>query len=339
MSPSDTLKGCKVLVTGADGFIGSHLVEELVTAGVEVTALALYDSFDRHGWLDELEATVLDAVRLKRGDVRDAALMRRLADGQDVVFHLAALISIPYSYDAAQSFVDVNVKGTLNLLEVARSGGIGRLVHTSTSEVYGTAISTPIAEDHPLQGQSPYAASKVGADKMVEAYVRSFDLPAVILRPFNTYGPRQSERAVIPTVIRQALDPTVRKIRVGSLTPKRDFSFVTDTVRAFLAVGAAPGLDYGTAYNSGTGHWVTICDIVEQVKKLTGCNKAVQTEPERQRPDQSEVMELLADSSRLTAATGWRAEISLSDGLERTITWWRERLASGRVRPRADYSF
>ena len=208
----------RVVVTGADGFIGSHLCEALVHAGAEVKALSLYNSFGTNGWLDSLAPEISDAIEVVRGDIRDPSIVKALIEGASQVFHLAALIGIPYSYVAVQSYIDVNVTGTTNLLEAARAAGVARVVHTSTSEVYGTAQFTPITEDHPLQGQSPYAATKIGADKMAEAFARSFDLPVVILRPFNTYGPRQSERAVIPTVIRQALDPSCEEIRIGDRT-------------------------------------------------------------------------------------------------------------------------
>ncbi len=229
--------GLNVLVTGADGFIGSHLTETLTSNGAKVTALALYNSFDSHGWLDDLPRAARSKLRLVRGDVCDSAFVHRLMKRQDIVFHLAALIAIPHSYVAAQSYVDTNVLGTLNVLEAARENDVLRVVHTSTSEVYGTALTTPITESHPLQGQSPYSASKIGADMMAEAFARSFDLRVAILRPFNTFGPRQSERAVIPTILRQALDPHCRAIMIGDTTPVRDFTFVEDTAAAFLAVG------------------------------------------------------------------------------------------------------
>jgi UDP-glucose 4-epimerase len=326
-----------VLVTGGDGFIGSQLVECLAASGARVTALAFYNSFDSVGWLDELPAGLRRRVRIVRGDIRDAAFVRRLVEGQSIVFHLAALIAIPHSYTAPSSFVDTNVIGTLNLLEAARDHGVERFVHTSTSEVYGTARVTPIAEDHPYQAQSPYAASKLGADFMVEAFVRSFEVPVVILRPFNTYGPRQSERAIIPTIIRQALDPECRTISVGDLSPRRDFTFVGDTVEAFLALGTLRDPEYGQPYNAGTGRSVAIADVLDIVRRLTGCDKPVETDPSRCRPANSEVGLLLADPSRLAAKTGWRAEVLLEQGLSRTVAWWRERLGAGRVRPYVGY--
>jgi UDP-glucose 4-epimerase len=330
-------RGKRVLVTGADGFIGSHLVEALVAEGAEVTALALYNAFGSQGWLDTVDDEVHEAVTIERGDVRDAGFMARLVEGHETVFHLAALIAIPYSYAAPQSYVDVNVTGTLNVLEAARRAGVGRVIHTSTSEVYGTALRTPIGEDHPLQGQSPYAASKIGADKMAEAFARSFDLPVVVLRPFNTFGPRQSERAVIPTVIRQALDPSCPAIRVGDLTPRRDFNYVGDTVDAFLKAGSASTLEYGVAYNSGSGRTVAIGEVVETVVAATGCNKPIESEAARFRPEKSEVRELLADAGRFSAATGWRPQVGLAEGIERTVEWWRSRVTSGAIRRDAGY--
>ncbi|GGH15608.1 NAD-dependent dehydratase [Alsobacter metallidurans] len=330
-------QGRRVVVTGADGFIGSHVVEALVAEGADVTALALYNAFDSHGWLDDLAPDVRAKVKLVRGDVRDGGFMMRLLAGQEVCFHLAALIAIPYSYDAPQSYVATNVQGTLNVLEAARAHGLARVVHTSTSEVYGTAQTEPMDETHPLQGQSPYSASKIGADMMAEAYARSFELPVVTLRPFNTFGPRQSERAVIASTIRQILDPACEAIRLGDLSPRRDFTFVTDTAEAFLAVGLADGLQFGSAYNGGTGRAVTIGQLVETLQRVTGSNKPIQSEAARMRPAGSEVRALLADHARLTAATGWAPKLSLEDGLASTVAWWRGRLSGGRARSATDY--
>jgi UDP-glucose 4-epimerase len=325
--------GLKVLVTGADGFIGSHLTEKLVRHGAEVTALSLYNSFDQYGWLDDLSDAVRAKLCLVRGDIRDSAFVRRIVQGQQLVFHLAALIAIPHSYAAAQSYVETNVLGTLNLLEAARESGVLRLIHTSTSEVYGTAMTMPITEAHPLQGQSPYSASKIGADMMAEAFARSFELPVAILRPFNTFGPRQSERAIIPTIIRQAVDPTCSAILIGDATPIRDFTFVEDTAEAFLAIGSAPEIEFGRPYNAGSGKGVTISEVVEFVIHLTNCNKPCMTgDLQRMRPPASEVRALLADSSRLRADTGWKATVDLREGLKRTIAWWRARLADGLMR-------
>jgi UDP-glucose 4-epimerase len=314
----------RVLVTGADGFIGSHLTEALVAAGAEVTALAQYNAFDHHGWLDELDAGVRTAVRLVRADVRDGAAMARLVEGQDYVFHLAALISVPHSYDAPASHVATNAVGTLNLLEAVRRSKVTRLIHTSTSEVYGTARTRPISEDHPLTAQSPYAASKIAADKLVEAYHLSYGLPAVTIRPFNAYGPRQSERALIATAIRQSIDDTAA-IDLGRLEPERDFTYVSDTVEAFLAVAALDAAHCGAVFNVGSGVAQTIGRCVELIVELTGCDKPIRPDPARERPADSEVMALIADASRLRAATGWRPKVELTTGLRRTIDWWRSR--------------
>jgi nucleoside-diphosphate-sugar epimerase len=273
-----------------------------------------------------------------RGDVRDAALVRGITARQDVIFHLAALIAVPHSYVAAQSYIDTNVGGTLNVLEAAREHDVGRVVHTSTSEVYGTAITVPISEAHPLHAQSPYSASKIGADMLATSFARSHDLPVVILRPFNTFGPRQSERAVIPTIMRQALDPEVAAIHVGDVTPIRDFTFVEDTAAAFLAIGAGTKIEFGVPYNAGTGRGVSVGDVIALVRKLAQCDKPLEQDKGRLRPPRSEVHELLADWSRLSTATGWRPKTELSDGLERTLAWWRGRLAGGQVRQEKGYA-
>lgn len=313
-------KGKNVLVTGADGFIGSHLTSALVRAGASVTALCQYNSFGSTGWLDDLPDGIRSELTIMSGDVRDPHFVRLLAAGKDVVFHLAALIAIPYSYVAPQSYVDTNITGTLNILEACRVGDVGRMIHTSTSEVYGTALFTPITEEHPLQGQSPYSASKIAADHMVEAYYRSFDIPAVIMRPFNTYGPRQSERAVIPTVIRQALDPSCEAIKLGDLGPVRDFNYVEDIAGAFLSVGVAEKLEMGTAYNAGTGIAMTIGDMVERVSEIVGGNKPIVTEDARKRPPKSEVFALLAGADRFRDATGWRPVHSLKTVCQKRST-------------------
>ncbi len=330
--------GRNVLVTGADGFIGSHLVERLVEEDANVTALCLYNSFDSLGWIDRLPPATRAQMNVIRGDVRDAALMRRLISRQDTVFHLAALIAIPHSYVAAQSYVDTNILGTLNVLEAAREYDVRRVVCTSTSEVYGTAITVPIAETHPLQGQSPYSASKIGADMLAESFARSHDLPVVILRPFNTFGPRQSERAVIPTILRQAIDPAVDSIRVGDLTPIRDFTYVKDTVAAFIAAGSSGSISFGVPYNAGSGAAVTVKQVVDLVRKLTDCAKPVVQEVGRLRPPKSEVKELLADFSRFNKATGWKPQVEFTEGMKQTVTWWRSQFQEGRVRQEVNYA-
>jgi len=329
--------GTKVLVTGADGFIGSHLTEALVGAGADVTALAQYNSFDSFGWLDDLPDSTRRKLNLVRGDVRDAAFVDRLVSRHTIVFHLAALIAIPYSYLAAQSYVETNVLGTLHVLEAARQHGTERVVSTSTSEVYGTAIKMPIDESHPLQGQSPYSASKIAADMMAEAFARSFGVPVVTLRPFNTFGPRQSERAIIGAIIRQALDPSCSAIMVGDATTVRDLTFVTDTAAAFMAAGIAEDIEFGQAYNAGSQRAIKISDLIDIILELTSSHKPVVQEEKRLRPTNSEVRALLADSTRFVHATGWSPQVTLQEGLKRTVDWWRARLSASQVRREKDY--
>jgi UDP-glucose 4-epimerase len=310
-------------VTGADGFIGSHLVEALVRRGDPVRALALYNSAGSWGWLDALDPEVLAEVDVVLGDVRDPEHMARFCDGVDTLFHLAALIAIPYSYAAPRSYLETNAGGTLNVLEAVRRRGVRRMVHTSTSEVFGTARRVPIDEEHPLQGQSPYSASKIAADKFVESYVCSFELPVVTLRPFNTYGPRQSARAVIPTVISQ-IAAGRREIRLGALDPTRDFNFVADTVGAFLAVGEAEDKVVGQEFNAGSGREISIGDTVRTIAEVMGVEVEVRAEDERLRPAGSEVMRLLADRSKLHTATGWEPQHTLEQGLAVTATWFAD---------------
>ena len=329
--------GVKVLVTGADGFIGSHLTEALVSAGADVTALAQYNSFDSHGWLDDLPEPTRRNLNIVRGDIRDAAFVGRLVPGHEIVFHLAALIAIPYSYLAPQSYVETNVLGTLNVLEAARQHGTERIVHTSTSEVYGTAIKVPIDESHPLQGQSPYSASKIAADMMAEAFARSFGVPVVTLRPFNTFGPRQSERAIVAAIIRQALDPSCQAIMVGDATTVRDLTFVTDTAAAFMAAGLAADVEYGHAYNAGSQRAIMIGDLIDVILELTSSHKPVLQDEKRLRPTNSEVRALLADCTRFVRATGWSPQVPLQKGLERTVDWWRDRFSSKQVRRQRDF--
>jgi len=331
------LSEARVVVTGADGFIGSRLVEELVRRGALVRALAQYNSMDSHGWLDDLEAPVRNSIELVRGDIRDAAQMISLCHDRQYVFHLAALISIPFSYDAPSAYIQTNVQGTANVLDAALRGGAQKIVHTSTSEVYGTAITAPISEDHPMQGQSPYSASKIGADMMATAFHGAFDCPVTTLRPFNTYGPRQSERAVLPTIVRQVIDDDCAEITLGDLSPKRDFCFIDDTVAAFLAVASTgPDAD-GTVFNAGTGRMVTIGDAVQAVRDITGSKKPVTEDPQRLRPEKSEVMALQADYSKLKTLTGWEPQYTLEQGLVRVVDWWRAR--AGDRRKDANYIY
>jgi NAD dependent epimerase/dehydratase len=328
--------GASVLVTGADGFIGSHLTEALVQGGAKVTALALYNSFDSFGWLDDLSDEIRIKIKLVRGDVRDSALVSRIVQGQDIVFHLAALIAIPYSYAAPQAYVETNVLGTLNILEAARRHGTPRVIHTSTSEVYGTALTMPIDETHRLQGQSPYSASKIGADMMAEAFARSFGLPVVILRPFNTYGPRQSERAIVPALLRQILDARCASVLVGDMTTVRDLTFVKDTVAAFMAAGSATDIEYGCAYNAGSQRSIKMSELVDLALQLTCCRKPVRRDDARLRPPNSEVRALLADARHFQQITGWKPHVPLQEGLQLTIAWWQARLSGGAVRRHED---
>ncbi len=313
-----------VAVTGAEGFIGSHLVEALVASGHRVRAMAQYNSFSSFGWLETLPEEVTERVDVVLGDVRDAGSVRSLLDGTEAVYHLAALIAIPYSYRAPHSYVDTNVTGTLNVLEAVRQLEIPRLVHTSTSETYGTAQTVPITEDHPINTQSPYAASKAGGDRLADSYHASFGTPVVTLRPFNTFGPRQSMRAVIPTVIGQVAAGE-RTITLGDLRPTRDFSYVKDTVAAFLAVGTAPAeAVVGRTFNAGTGGEISVGDLVALIGKLMDADLEVRQDPERVRPATSEVMRLVCDATRLREATGWAPAHSLEDGLAATIAFFRD---------------
>lgn len=316
--------GRKVLVTGADGFIGSHLVEALVNAGASTRAFCLYNSNGSLGWLDQSEPRVRNAIDIRLGDIRDARFVEESCSGVEFVFHLAALIAIPYSYLAPESFVDTNVKGTMNVLEGVRRAGCRRMVHTSTSEVYGTPDRLPISEHHPLKGQSPYSASKIGADKMCEAYFSSFATPVVTLRPFNTYGPRQSARAVIPTILSQLLSGRTQ-IRLGNLAPKRDLTYVSDTVQGFLAAAAVEEIE-GETIQLGTGRTESIADVFDAACRVCGVNAAVEVSPERFRPERSEVMILQSDPSRARHVLGWEARFSLEEGLARTAEWVRQSL-------------
>ncbi|MEU1814687.1 GDP-mannose 4,6-dehydratase [Streptomyces roseifaciens] len=321
-----------VAVTGAEGFIGSHLVEALVAAGHRVRAMVQYNSFSSYGWLETLPGEVMDNVEVVLGDVRDPGSVHGLVTGTEAVYHLAALIAIPYSYRAPHSYVETNVTGTLNVLEAVRHLGIPRLVHTSTSETYGTAQTVPISEDHPINTQSPYAASKAGGDRLADSYHASFDVPVVTLRPFNTFGPRQSMRAVIPTVIGQVAAGE-RTITLGDLRPTRDFSYVKDTVAAFLAVGTAPAADVvGHTFNSGTGEEISVGDLVSLIGKIMDTELEVRADQERIRPAASEVMRLVCDAGRLRAATGWAPAHTLEQGLAQTVAFFRDPLNLGRYK-------
>jgi NAD dependent epimerase/dehydratase len=309
----------RVLVTGGGGFIGSHLVERLVQLGAQTRALVRYNSAGSWGWLDHSEAR--DDVEVILGDLRDQDSLERAVGGSDVVFHLAALIAIPYSYHAPMSYVRTNVEGTLNVLQSAMRNDVSLVVHTSTSEVYGTAKSIPITEDHPLQGQSPYSASKIGADKIAESFFLSFGLPLVTIRPFNTYGPRQSARAVIPTIVSQALAEPA--IRLGNLEPTRDLNYVADTVEGFIKAAERPQA-VGQVINLGTGREISIGDVASTILRMLGKDLPILTDNERVRPDNSEVDRLCADNNRAREILGWDPRHSLEDGLGRTIEWIKE---------------
>ncbi len=314
-------EGKRVLVTGAAGFIGSHLTEALAGSGAIVRALDLYNAKNDWGNLNFLPPEMLDSIEVVLSDVRDPFAVRLAVRGQEIVFHLAALIGIPYSYVAPQSYVETNVTGTLNVLEACRSEGVEHIVHTSTSETYGTARYTPIDEEHPLQGQSPYSASKIGADKLAESYFLSFGLPVSTIRPFNTFGPRQSARAIIPTVISQGL--VSDKLRIGSLSPRRDLNYVDDTVRGFMAVAAHPEMA-GQVVNIGFGEDISIGELVDLIGNILGKSFSVETDQQRVRPEASEVMQLIACNKRARDLVGWEPQTSLTDGLSRTVAWIRE---------------
>ena len=317
-----TLAGRKVLVTGADGFIGSHLVERLVELGAEVRALCLYTSRGTHGWLDEVPAEVRDAVDLRLGDVRDPGLVRDLVADRELVLHLASLIAIPYSYLAPASYVETNVIGALNVLEAVRASG-ATMINTSTSEVYGTPETVPITEQHPLRAQSPYAASKIAADKLCESYAASYGVDAATLRPFNTFGPRQSFRAVIPTVLGQLL-AGADEVRLGNVAPRRDFTYVSDTVEGFLRA-AEVGLRPGETVQLGTGTTVSVGEVVERCRAITGSDARIVVDDERVRRGGSEVEMLLSDPSVARERLGWAPQVDLDEGLRRTVAWLAER--------------
>jgi len=312
------LQNKQVLVTGADGFIGSHLVEMIVQAGAKVKALSYYNSFNYWGWLEDVDC--LNEIEVLTGDVRDPHYCKRISKGVDIVFHLAALIAIPYSYIAPDSYVDTNIKGTLNMCQAAIENGCERMIYTSTSEVYGTAQYVPIDEKHPLQPQSPYSASKVGADAMAMSFHNAFKLPLTIARPFNTYGPRQSARAVIPTIITQIASGK-KVIKLGDVTPTRDFNYVEDTCRGLIAVAECEKA-IGETVNIGSNHEISIGDVLNLIKEMMQSNVEVATDNARLRPEKSEVYRLWCDNTKIYDLTGFVPKYTIRDGLDLTIAWF-----------------
>jgi NAD dependent epimerase/dehydratase len=310
----------KVLVTGADGFIGSHLVEKLLDDGYAVKAFVYYNSFNSWGWLDTLPAEKLQQIEIFAGDVRDPNGVRTAMKDVSMVFHLAALIAIPYSYHSPDSYVDTNIKGTLNILQAARDLAIEKVLVTSTSEVYGTALTVPIDETHPRQGQSPYSATKIGGDSMADAYFRSFNLPVVTVRPFNTYGPRQSARAVIPTIITQLLNG-YREIKLGALHPTRDLVFVKDTVSGFAEIAKHDAL-IGQEVNIATNAEISIGDLAHKIIDIMGVQAEIVSDDQRLRPEKSEVERLMGSNQKITSTTAWRPRYSFDEGLTETIAWF-----------------
>ncbi|MDI6452388.1 NAD-dependent 4,6-dehydratase LegB [Peloplasma aerotolerans] len=314
----------KILVTGADGFIGSHLTEELVRQGYQVRAFVYYNSFNNWGWLDTLSKQVLDKIEIFNGDIRDPNGVREAMRDIDIVYHLAALIAIPYSYHSPDMYVDTNIKGTLNVLQAARDFKTSRVIITSTSEVYGTAQYVPIDEKHPYQGQSPYSATKIGADRLAESFYRSFNMPITIVRPFNTYGPRQSARAVIPTIISQLLAGK-EEIKLGSLTPTRDFNFVKDTVNGFIEI-ANSDLTIGQEINIATQKEISIGELANELIKQINPKAKIVCDNQRLRPEKSEVNRLLGSNEKIRKLTTWKPKYSLSEGLAETIEFIRNNL-------------
>lgn len=318
----------KILVTGADGFIGSHLTEALVCAGQDVRAFVYYNSFDQRGWLDSTPLEIRKELEFFAGDIRDPNGVRKAMQGVDVVYHLAALIAIPFSYHSPDSYVDTNIKGTLNVLQAARDMGCKRVLVTSTSEVYGTAQYVPIDEQHPYQGQSPYSATKIGADRLAESFFRSFSLPVTVVRPFNTYGPRQSTRAIIPTIITQLLAGQ-QEIRLGSLTPTRDLNFVLDTVAGFMAIAGCPAT-VGEEINIASGKEISIGALADMLIQQINPAACVVCEQQRLRPEKSEVNRLLGSNEKIRTLTGWQPAYTLEEGLAQTTEWIRANI--GRFR-------
>ncbi len=314
----------KVLITGADGFIGSHLVEELLREGHKVRAFAYYNSFNSWGWLDTFPKQILNEIEVFTGDIRDPNGVRESMKGVEEVYHLAALIAIPFSYHSPDSYVDTNIKGTLNVLQAARDLGTSRILVTSTSEVYGTAQYVPIDENHPFQGQSPYSATKIGADRIAESFYRSFDMPITIVRPFNTYGPRQSARAVIPTIITQLLAGK-EEIKLGSLTPTRDFNYVKDTVQGFIEIAKSINT-VGEEINIATQEEISIGELAQEMINQINPKARVICEEERLRPEKSEVNRLLGSNEKIKRMTSWRPNYTLEQGLAETIEWIKNNL-------------
>ena len=310
----------KVLVTGAEGFIGSHLAERLVALGADVKALVMYNSFNTWGWIDTFRPGEKNKLHIICADIREADLLKSTLKDIDIVFHLAALIAIPYSYVSPSSYIKTNIEGTLNLLQAARDHGVEKFLHTSTSEVYGTALYTPIDEKHPLQGQSPYSASKIGADMIAESFHRSFDLPVTTVRPFNTYGPRQSMRAIIPTLIVEMLSND--KIQLGSLHPIRDFTYVSDTVEGFLKTAETDDIN-GEIINIGSAQGISIGKLAEKLMKMMNKKITIESEEKRVRPPQSEVNQLICNNNKAKALIDWQPKMSLDEGLEKTINWFK----------------
>ncbi len=313
----------KILVTGADGFIGSHLVEYLVNQGYQVKAFCFYNSFNSWGWLDSLDKETLNKIEIFTGDIRDPNGVREAMKDCQIVFHLAALIAIPFSYHSPDSYIDTNVKGTLNIIQAARDFNVERVLVTSTSEVYGTAQYVPIDEKHPKQSQSPYSASKIGADAIADSFYRSFNLPITIVRPFNTFGPRQSARAFIPTIITQLLNGKTA-IQMGDITPTRDLLFVQDTVRAFEAIANCPDL-IGHEVNIATNSEITIKAVAEKIIEIINPKAKIQLDETRLRPEKSEVFRLFGDNSKLKQYTDWKPETNFSDAIQQTIEWFENK--------------
>lgn len=319
----------KVLVTGADGFIGSHLVESLLQKGYQVKAFVYYNSFNTWGWLDTLPREKLSQIEVFCGDIRDSYGVKKAMKGVDIVFHLAALIAIPFSYHSPEAYVDTNVKGTLNILQASRELNVEKILVTSTSEVYGTAQYVPIDEKHPFQGQSPYSATKIGADRLAESFYRSFDLPVSIVRPFNTFGPRQSARAVIPTIITQLLAGK-EEIKLGSLSPTRDFNYVKDTAAGFIAI-AESGRTVGEEINIATEAEISIGDMAGEIIRQLNPNARIICDEERLRPEKSEVNRLLGCNRKIRELTNWRPQYTFERGIEETINWFSKNMDKYKV--------